>query len=925
MKRSLFLSLCILIGLSQTAFPRVVRLTPGVFRGDSGSFDAEHIHPGMFARESYINAGKNDIIWLETEIPQTGDDSLTIQFNSETFHKAEVYQLQPNGRWFKIGVTGSYYTLKEKNIPTWQQAVMLPDPVPGEKEEKIRIRIEPFKYQTLSVRLMSGKDHFRRATAQTFRLSIIIGLFLGVTAVIVFGGIFFKESFYLYIGGVILCMLGHFLDVSGMGCAYLWPFLANSNKEGSIIFVFSFGALFCGTGAILFDNKRILPVKHPEIVINIIFFFCMAITILQYLVFSKNSLQLLLTGIIIAILPVFLYICIKTSFFQSNSDKSMYVAWIVSLCLIILRQTFHILRGSFDSVIFRIFDNDLDWPMCLAALLITVPTLKNIVVRIRAKIAQLEIATATATERTMTADSRSFAYSCLASSLKDPASVIVSAASPSAGSIPPPAAAVTRSGRSMMVLLDTISSLSRYESGVAKVDENAEPVSLVSLLRSSVADQISDIKNRGNLPEIKRGFAPETCVMADRKLLSEFFQFIVDPTGKHATPGTPFVITTEYKNSLLSFSVHFSAAPLTETDAGNLLHLNYLSETAITPEEKENGAKLISDWGIGLHIAQRIVSLYNGSMYISPDPTGNTVVAQIVLAPAQMQTLSERAVKDEELLLDQDNNSQAQELSPLSLHRQHALFGESVLIIESDDAMRKSLSTLFSPFYKTVVCTNGQEAFTLLQNFVPDLILTSGELPVLGGEELLDHCSRNPRLSSVPFFFITNTSDKKRRLSLFRSGAVAVIENPFLPEELLAGVNAFLDNRRTVKSVVLSDITNAVRQGMVIAPQEPRTVPEPAAVPKQSGTVFDMAGKPVGEKEKTEKMQTPTSSQMALFTAANLSDREIEIAMLIAKGLSDKDIAARLSISPATVAVHNKKIFKKMDIHSRLELISRTL
>src|SRR5574344_16670 len=689
MKRSAVLSLCMLIGLSQTAFPRVVKLTPGVFRGDSGSFDAEHIHPGMFRQENYINAGKNDIIWLETELPQTGDDSLAIQFNAETFHKAEIYQLQPNGSWFKVGVTGSFYTLKEKNIPTWQQAVMLSDPVPGETEGKIRIRIEPFKYQTLSIKLMSGKDHIRRATAQTFRLSIVIGLFLGVAAVIFFGGIFFKESFYLYIGGVILCMLGHFLDVSGMGCAYLWPFLANSSKEGSIIFVFSFGALFCGTGAILFDNKRILPVKHPEIAINIIFFFCMAITILQYLVFSKNSLQLLLTGIIIAILPVYLYICIKTSFFQSNSDKSMYVGWIISLCLIILRQTFHILRGSFDSLIFRIFDNDLDWPICVSALLITIPTLKNIVVRIRAKIAQLEIATATANERTMTADSRSFAYSCLASSLKDPASVIVSAASPSAGSIPPPAAAVTRSGRSMMVLLDTISSLSRYESGVAKVDGNAEPVSLVSLLRVSVADQIADIKNRGNLPEIKRGFAPETCVMADRKLLSEFFQFIVDPTGKHATPATPFVITTEYKNSLLSFSVHFSAAPLTETDAGNLLHLNYLSETAITPEEKENGAKLISDWGIGLHIAQRIVSLYNGSMYISPDPTGNTIVAQIVLAPAQMQTLSEKAVKDEELLLEQGSDSQTQDMSLLSPRRQHALLGETILIIESDETKKK--------------------------------------------------------------------------------------------------------------------------------------------------------------------------------------------------------------------------------------------
>ena len=40
-------------------------------------------------------------------------------------------------------------------------------------------------------------------------------------------------------------------------------------------------------------------------------------------------------------------------------------------------------------------------------------------------------------------------------------------------------------------------------------------------------------------------------------------------------------------------------------------------------------------------------------------------------------------------------------------------------------------------------------------------------------------------------------------------------------------------------------------------------------------------------------------------------------------GKSDKDIAEELFISPGTVASHNKKIFKKLEVHSRVELMNK--
>lgn len=54
--------------------------------------------------------------------------------------------------------------------------------------------------------------------------------------------------------------------------------------------------------------------------------------------------------------------------------------------------------------------------------------------------------------------------------------------------------------------------------------------------------------------------------------------------------------------------------------------------------------------------------------------------------------------------------------------------------------------------------------------------------------------------------------------------------------------------------------------------------------------------------------------------ASLLSVREHEIALLVAQGLSNKEIAIRLGISPWTVSAHLRRVFTKLDIGRRIEL-----
>jgi DNA-binding NarL/FixJ family response regulator len=55
--------------------------------------------------------------------------------------------------------------------------------------------------------------------------------------------------------------------------------------------------------------------------------------------------------------------------------------------------------------------------------------------------------------------------------------------------------------------------------------------------------------------------------------------------------------------------------------------------------------------------------------------------------------------------------------------------------------------------------------------------------------------------------------------------------------------------------------------------------------------------------------------------APQLTGREEEVLRLVASGLSNREIAARLGLRPQTVKNHVRRVFEKLDVHSRLELI----
>jgi DNA-binding CsgD family transcriptional regulator len=72
-------------------------------------------------------------------------------------------------------------------------------------------------------------------------------------------------------------------------------------------------------------------------------------------------------------------------------------------------------------------------------------------------------------------------------------------------------------------------------------------------------------------------------------------------------------------------------------------------------------------------------------------------------------------------------------------------------------------------------------------------------------------------------------------------------------------------------------------------------------------------------------IEAARTAEMAplIIAAYELSDRELEITQLVARGLATGEIAERLFISPHTVRDHIKVVFDKTRVSSRGELVAK--
>lgn len=122
----------------------------------------------------------------------------------------------------------------------------------------------------------------------------------------------------------------------------------------------------------------------------------------------------------------------------------------------------------------------------------------------------------------------------------------------------------------------------------------------------------------------------------------------------------------------------------------------------------------------------------------------------------------------------------------------------TILVVEDDRNLLNGLEdllTIFDGKYKLNVLTalNGKIALDVINQHMPDLIISDIMMPQMGGYEFLKHVRDNPQWLHIPFIFLTAKGEKQDEYEGFRRGVDEYITKPYDSDDVLRFVEKQLD------------------------------------------------------------------------------------------------------------------------------------
>lgn len=118
---------------------------------------------------------------------------------------------------------------------------------------------------------------------------------------------------------------------------------------------------------------------------------------------------------------------------------------------------------------------------------------------------------------------------------------------------------------------------------------------------------------------------------------------------------------------------------------------------------------------------------------------------------------------------------------------------QKILVVDDEMAIRDMLTmALEAGGYSVIQAENAQEAYTIIIDQSPDLILLDWMMPGTSGLELLRRLKKNELTEKLPVVMLTAKTEEDDTIVGLDSGADDYLIKPFSPRELVSRVKAVL-------------------------------------------------------------------------------------------------------------------------------------
>jgi DNA-binding NarL/FixJ family response regulator len=175
--------------------------------------------------------------------------------------------------------------------------------------------------------------------------------------------------------------------------------------------------------------------------------------------------------------------------------------------------------------------------------------------------------------------------------------------------------------------------------------------------------------------------------------------------------------------------------------------------------------------------------------------------------------------------------------------------------------------------------SDGAEAVTLTRRLDPDVVLMDVQMPVMNGIEATREIVALGREESSRVVILTTFDLDEYVYEALKAGASGFLLKRTPAEDLVSGVRVVAEGEALLAPSVTQRLIETFRQ-------------RPEAAPLRDASELD-----------------------------DLTEREREVLVLVARGMTNGDIAAHLFLSEGTVKTHVKRIFAKLNLHDRTQAV----